>query len=175
MLSIELRMLLAPDLADSLEGLVQHGCISFEVPGDCVPKGRGRAFVQKHGKAAGRVMVHTPKATRSFEAKVRSYFCEAIPDLPDWRPSPLRCSLSVLSIIREPKSTPKWAREQSAYRWRGKKPDVDNLAKSVADALNGVAWQDDAQIVAWHGFKMEGPRAETRVLIQYFADTERRS
>jgi Holliday junction resolvase RusA-like endonuclease len=27
-----------------------------------------------------------------------------------------------------------------------KKPDCDNLAKSVADALNGIAYKDDAQI-----------------------------
>ena len=28
-----------------------------------------------------------------------------------------------------------------------KKPDVDNVAKSVLDALNGVAWLDDSQVV----------------------------
>ena len=27
------------------------------------------------------------------------------------------------------------------------KPDVDNLAKAVLDALNGVAWVDDSQVV----------------------------
>ena len=28
-----------------------------------------------------------------------------------------------------------------------KKPDADNIGKIVADALNGVAYQDDAQII----------------------------
>lgn len=31
--------------------------------------------------------------------------------------------------------------------WRPKRPDLDNLAKLVKDALNGVLWVDDAQIV----------------------------
>jgi Holliday junction resolvase RusA-like endonuclease len=32
--------------------------------------------------------------------------------------------------------------------WRTSKPDFDNLAKIVGDALNKVAWLDDAQIAA---------------------------
>lgn len=29
-----------------------------------------------------------------------------------------------------------------------KKPDLDNLAKSVLDALNGIVWRDDAQVAS---------------------------
>lgn len=27
------------------------------------------------------------------------------------------------------------------------KPDIDNIAKQILDALNGIAWKDDAQVV----------------------------
>jgi Holliday junction resolvase RusA-like endonuclease len=31
-----------------------------------------------------------------------------------------------------------------------KKPDLDNLAKSVLDGLNGVVYLDDSQLVSLH-------------------------
>lgn len=33
------------------------------------------------------------------------------------------------------------------------KPDVDNYCKSVLDACNGLAWEDDYQVVALHAEK----------------------
>ena len=33
------------------------------------------------------------------------------------------------------------------------KPDIDNLTKAVLDALNGLAWYDDAQIVELNASK----------------------
>ena len=157
-----------------IEDLALTRYILFSVPGDCVPKGRGRAFVQKRGRKAGKIMVRTPDKTRDFEAKVRSCFREAIGgEAKQWTPPAARCTLSVLSCIREPKGTPKWLRELAEWRWRGKKPDEDNLRKAVADALNGVAWQDDAQIVRGTSYKVEGPYAQTCVLVQYLKEPER--
>ena len=40
-----------------------------------------------------------------------------------------------------------WTTKPMPREWKAKKPDVDNLVKSVLDALNGLAFQDDAQIV----------------------------
>ena len=33
------------------------------------------------------------------------------------------------------------------------KPDIDNYVKQIFDALNGLVWEDDAQIVTIHGRK----------------------
>lgn len=44
-------------------------------------------------------------------------------------------------------------------------PDIDNLQKSLLDALNGIVWDDDAKIThieAWK-FYSEKPRTEIEV------------
>lgn len=38
-------------------------------------------------------------------------------------------------------------------------PDIDNLLKTVADALNGLVWYDDRQIVGLKAHKLLSPRA----------------
>lgn len=51
-------------------------------------------------------------------------------------------------------STPKsWSRKKTIRAVTGRiahttKPDCDNLFKAVTDALNGVLWSDDSQIVS---------------------------
>jgi Holliday junction resolvase RusA-like endonuclease len=40
-----------------------------------------------------------------------------------------------------------------------KRPDIDNLAKAVKDALKGVVYRDDSQIVEAHLFKQYGEPA----------------
>ena len=55
------------------------------------------------------------------------------------------------------------------------KPDLDNLAKSVLDALNGVAYVDDAQIVKLTVRKLSQTRevpAGIRVTVIHFSDGE---
>lgn len=41
-----------------------------------------------------------------------------------------------------PKSKPKKVKSEQDLC----KPDADNIAKAILDALNGVAWRDDAQV-----------------------------
>jgi Holliday junction resolvase RusA-like endonuclease len=46
-----------------------------------------------------------------------------------------------------------------------KRPDFDNIAKIVCDALNGVAWHDDAQIVNAQVIKLYGVEPCVKVWI----------
>ena len=43
------------------------------------------------------------------------------------------------------------------------KPDCDNLAKSILDSLNGLAYQDDKQVVELSIKKYYAENAEVRV------------
>jgi Holliday junction resolvase RusA-like endonuclease len=45
------------------------------------------------------------------------------------------------------------------------RPDCDNYAKAVLDALNGIVWLDDSQIVALHVYKFyaEKPRVQVKI------------
>lgn len=43
------------------------------------------------------------------------------------------------------------------YRAR-KSGDLDNRTKVAADALNGLVWVDDKQIVEWHLYRVDGQR-----------------
>ena len=66
-----------------------------------------------------------------------------------------------------------WARPKSHLRKAGVKPDapalpridIDNAAKAVLDALNGVAWEDDAQVRRLVVEKSYGPQGRTVVTI----------
>jgi Holliday junction resolvase RusA-like endonuclease len=40
------------------------------------------------------------------------------------------------------------------------KPDIDNLIKSVMDAMNGIVYKDDGQVVSVYGVKMYGDNDE---------------
>ena len=66
-----------------------------------------------------------------------------------------------------------WQRPKSHLRKSGVKPDapsiprpdVDNAAKAVLDALNGVAWEDDSQVERLGVEKSYGQEARTTVRI----------
>lgn len=53
-------------------------------------------------------------------------------------------SINIEFFFEIPKSWTK--KKKAAAKWHTSKPDVDNLCKSVLDALNGIAFKDDSQV-----------------------------
>jgi Holliday junction resolvase RusA-like endonuclease len=116
-------------------------CITFTIPGEPIAKGRPRATTI-HGSAR----LYTPKKTESYEGKAGVYAVQAMAGRP-----PLQgpVALSFTAVFGIPKS---WSgRRKTANNvmaeYVTKKPDVDNLAKIIGDALNGITWIDDSQVV----------------------------
>ena len=92
--------------------------VRITVPGRPVPKGRPRLGVR--GKKA---FIYTPPATREYEKLVgwiaKCSGCKPVD-------GPVAVDLDIYVRIRM---------------------DLDNVAKSVLDGLNGIAYQDDGQVI----------------------------
>lgn len=110
--------------------------IKLTVKGRPVPK--ARPVVPKKGRP------YTRKSTLKYEQKVReAYRASSNPAYMAGE----ALSADLRFYFKVPKNTTKkqWA-ELIQHPWYTKKKDLDNLAKSVLDALNGVAYADDSQI-----------------------------
>lgn len=134
--------------------------LSFEIPGKPVAKGRARAF--KRGNLIGH---YTPQKTRTHEGVVATLAMHAMRGR-----SPLNgpIILHVRFVLSIPKAWPRWKSEMAH---RGEilptaKPDIDNLVKAVKDGLNGVVWNDDAQVISLTTVKEYGDRSFTAVTIR---------
>jgi Holliday junction resolvase RusA-like endonuclease len=131
--------------------------ISFSIPGDPVGKARARVFRNKH---TGRVHAVTPEKTMTYESRVRSAAIEAMRGSP---PLDGPVSLQVFASWTLPRS--KWKKKSPVGpSLRTGKPDWDNVGKIVSDALNGIAYLDDSQVVTATVSKKNGAQGEAGYL-----------
>ena len=116
--------------------------VSFNVPGE--PTGKARPRVVRNGAFA---RTYTPEKTVNYENLIKveyqrqcgnTYFGEAC------------LAMEIVAFYGLPSSASK---RKKAAMLEGvlrpkKKPDCDNVVKVICDALNGVAYHDDAQVVS---------------------------
>lgn len=113
----------------------------FIIPGE--PKGKGRPRFSKRG---GFVSTYTPKETKSYEELVAGEYIRQCGNIT------ADCNdcihMEILACFGVPKSTNKANRLRMLMNliFPLKKPDLDNIIKIIADALNGIAYKDDKQI-----------------------------
>lgn len=110
--------------------------VKFIIPGEPVAKERPR--FTKSG------IVYTPKKTKIFVALVRKIADKHFDEPLD---GPIKMEL--VFCFPRPKSKI-WKRKPMPREWKTSRPDIDNLFKAVTDALNGIAYKDDRQIVELH-------------------------
>lgn len=123
------------------------------------PVAKGRARVPKGGGVP-----YTPKQTVVAEAWVRMCCTQQVgtPRVP----GPV--AVRVAFVVAIPKGKPRaWREAAAAGRiLPTSKPDWDNLAKLVSDALNGLAWADDAEVARAEVVKVYG--AEPCTLVEWW-------
>jgi Holliday junction resolvase RusA-like endonuclease len=102
---------------------------ALSIPGEPIPKARPRVY--------GRRAI-TPQRTLDAEHRIRQAFHERYPDA---EPNSGNVELSACFFMN-----------------RVGRPDLDNLLKLVMDALNGLAYQDDSQVIRFHASKVTPDR-----------------
>ena len=132
--------------------------ITFVIYGE--PQGKGRPKFTLTGHA------YTPERTKTYEAEIVAAFRREFPDFVRWEKGvPLRVRIKAVYGIPRSDSGLMAARKASGEIRPTKKPDADNVEKIVLDAINGIAWRDDAQVVDLRTTKVYGavPRVEVEI------------
>ncbi len=117
----------------------------FEINTKPVPQARPRFFVKRKG-GKQYVGAYDPKKCKTFK-EVVAWHAKVIAVEKGLR-EPLKAPI-VLSLIFQ-------LGENGKERHHTKKPDIDNLAKGIKDALKGIIYRDDSQIVEAHLYKTYG-------------------
>ena len=115
--------------------------VNIEIYGE--PVGKGRPRFNGCGKY---VRTYTPDKTVRYEKLVKSAYKEQAENY-SFGDAPLR--VNITAFFAPPKSATKAKRAKmlNGELYPTKKPDADNIAKIICDALNGIAYNDDSQIV----------------------------
>lgn len=111
--------------------------VSFTVQGE--PRGKGRPRFCKGGHT------YTDSRTKAYEDHIKACYLSQVGNI--------KLSGYVLMTIRAFLTAPKRTSVKTLEEMEkgeirpSKRPDVDNIAKAIADGLNGIAYKDDAAIV----------------------------
>lgn len=127
--------------------------VTFTVP--------GKPFAKQRPRATRQGRVYTPSETVSFERQVGQI---ARPHFPEPFTGPVRLTIS--AVFAPPASWSKRKTEAHLHRPHTQRPDVDNIGKAIADALNRIAWADDAQVADIRIRKGWGLTDATHVIVE---------
>lgn len=99
---------------------------------------------------------YTPASYMKYERSIAKAYTEA-----GGKKFSGAVSVSIFIHRELPKSRPKRLLAEPDTS----KPDIDNVAKAVLDALNGVAYEDDRQVVSLNVTKLPRTRQESFIRV----------
>lgn len=118
--------------------------MTVKVPGR--PKGKARPRF-------GNGRTYTPKTTIEYEDLIARCYVKQ-----DGRTFDGEVKLKVEAVFKIPESWTKKKKHEAIFEGKRPevRPDIDNIVKVVMDALSGVAYNDDSQVVIVEASKMYG-------------------
>jgi Holliday junction resolvase RusA-like endonuclease len=133
--------------------------VTIFVPG--APRGKGRPRFGRHGDF---VRVWTDDKTENYEQVLETAARVQMLNK-QRREGPL--SVRIEAAFAVPAS---WSRKRrdaalAGVKCHTSKPDFDNIAKIVGDALNKIVWKDDSQIVACTFVKFYSERPGLKIIV----------
>jgi Holliday junction resolvase RusA-like endonuclease len=129
---------------------------------DCIPVAKGRPRISTRG---GFARAYTPAKTRTFEAMIAERARAAVGPLDPYKGA---VELEAHFALPVPKS---WSKRDRTDALAGViqpqgKPDLDNFTKALSDALNGIVYADDSQIVSARITKRYGEEPGAAVTVR---------
>jgi Holliday junction resolvase RusA-like endonuclease len=158
--------------------------VAFTVHGVAAPAGSKRGFYNQKAKRV--IITDDSRRSRPWKAQVSDAAAEAMEGQgPVFHGKLLDgpLSLRITFYMPRPKGHFRSAKQAeatgrplrpSAPAYPTVKPDVSKLVRAVEDALTGVVWRDDAQVVTQFAAKLYGEPARCDVLVEPAGAQERR-
>ncbi len=134
--------------------------IHFTIPGD--PTGKGRPKFDTRGPYVRAV---TPQKTENYESLVKLCYQSQCGSFAYDKSDALGIRITAYKSIPKGTSGRKTESMLAGLVRPTKKPDWDNIGKIICDALNKIAYYDDAQIIeaAVHKKYSDQPRVEVEL------------
>ena len=132
--------------------------VTLIIYGEPVPQGR-----PKFARVGNRVITYDPPKSQKYKDIVKLWATNQLKLIDDFKMFESAVCVDVTFFLRIPPSWPKKKRTEAECGVMRPivKPDLDNLYKSLTDALTGLVWKDDSIIT------------DAAIHKRYTADTER--
>lgn len=136
----------------------------FDIPGN--QRGKQRPRARRMGQKG--IQLYSPAQTILEEAWVRTCCVEAVGQ--PFLLGPFEVAIDVTVEIPVGWAFKKRMAASRGELWPEGKPDTDNIAKLQFDALNGILWRDDAQVVRHTVQKTYGERPHAVFMFRWLGE-----
>lgn len=122
----------------------------------------GKPNAWQRARSNGRVRFDSPEQAKN-KSTIEQIGAAAMAGRPPLE-GPLEVHIAAFWLY--PKSMSKKRRSTYGSHFYTARPDADNIAKLIGDALNGIVWRDDSQIVTIQITKRYAITAQTVIRVQ---------